>query len=297
LNQLWSEERSFFLQRISFDGSFVHGRELIGYFPWAFNLPPDEPRYSAVWSVLLDSSQGFAARYGPTTLERRNPYFMRPFTHPCLWNGPSWPYSTTLVLRAMANVLSDYPSSRGSLTREAYYQVLSTYSNTQRDPDGSPMVREDHHPDENRWIAKGANYNHSGFADLVITGLLGVRPQADDSFVLNPTLIPRSWAFFCLEDLPYHGHLITVLYDRDGSKYSRGSGLQVMVDKTVAFTSPDLAAVNIKLTPPKEQRSLASVSPASPTEQGRTCWPCCPWTSASTQDGRAHLQDIHASVV
>jgi hypothetical protein len=211
----------------------------------------------------------------------------------------------------MANILFDY-SNKGPLTADIYYQVLSTYSNTQRDPDGSPMVREDHHPDENRWIAKGANYNHSGFADLVITGFLGVRPQPDDSFVLNPTLIPRSWAFFCLEDLPYHGHLITVLYDRDGSKYSRGSGLQVLVNGAVAFHSTELAPVSIQLqSPPSGEQGhvkLAassaggqpgpSVASPSAAEQGGCCG-CLPWLSEPPGKGEGETSSptVNATVV
>jgi hypothetical protein len=33
-----------------------------------------------------------------------------------------------------------------------------------------------------------------------------------------------------LDDVPYHGHRLTVLWDRDGSRYGRGQGLMVLVD-------------------------------------------------------------------
>ncbi len=36
------------------------------------------------------------------------------------------------------------------------------------------------------------------------------------------------------ENIPYHGHNITVLYDRDGSRYGTGSGMQIFVNGQLA---------------------------------------------------------------
>ena len=50
---------------------------------------------------------------------------------------------------------------------------------------------------------------------------------------------PRPISYFCLENVPYHGNLVTVLYDRDGKKYRRGAGLSVYVNgKRVVKPSP-----------------------------------------------------------
>jgi hypothetical protein len=38
------------------------------------------------------------------------------------------------------------------------------------------------------------------------------------------------WDWFCLEGVPYHGVMLTVLWDRDGSRYGRGAGLRVFAD-------------------------------------------------------------------
>ena len=128
------------------------GREEIGFFPWAFHVPDDKAVFAQAWKQLRDP-QGFEAKYGPTTLERRSRYCLRPFQHSCLWNGPSWPYSTSLTLAALANLLNDY--HQDIVTRADYLALLQQYAATQHDPDGKPMVREDHHPDENRWLAQG----------------------------------------------------------------------------------------------------------------------------------------------
>ena len=57
-------------------------------------------------------------------------------------------------------------------TKDDYVALLKSFAATQHDPDGHPMVCEDHDPDQNKWLAQGANYNHSRYADLVITGLV-----------------------------------------------------------------------------------------------------------------------------
>lgn len=236
---LWNHEKQFFMQKHGANRQFVSGRELIGYIPWAFHLPDDTMEFAGSWKQLLDS-QGFKAAYGPTTLERRNKYFMRPFDHGCLWNGPSWPYSTALTLAGLANLLHDY--RQNVITKEDYVGLMRIYADTQHDTDGQPMIREDHHPDENRWLAQGANYNHSRYCDLVITGLVGLRPRADTILEVNP-LASETWDYFCLDGILYHGRAVTVLYDRTGNRYNRGAGLRVLVDGTEIANGPGLRRV------------------------------------------------------
>ena len=73
-------------------------------------------------------------------------------------------------------------------------------------------------------------YNHSTWNDLVITGLCGLRPRADRTIEVNPLLPADKWPYFCLDNVPYHGHFLTIVWDRDGSRYHAGRGLRVYVD-------------------------------------------------------------------
>ena len=34
-------------------------RELIGYVPWYFNLPDDEPKYAVAWNKIMDTTRAF----------------------------------------------------------------------------------------------------------------------------------------------------------------------------------------------------------------------------------------------
>jgi hypothetical protein len=77
--KLWNETQRFY-ETLPRGGAkpnqLVDVRELIGYVPWYFNLP--NPGREVAWRQLLDS-QGFAAAFGPTTAERRNPSPLRSF--------------------------------------------------------------------------------------------------------------------------------------------------------------------------------------------------------------------------
>ena len=56
--------------------------------------------------------------------------------------------------------------------------------------------------------------NHPTFRDLV-----GIRPRHYTKLVINPLLPESEWDWFCLDRVPYHGHELTVIWDRDGTKY------------------------------------------------------------------------------
>ncbi|WP_433440802.1 MGH1-like glycoside hydrolase domain-containing protein [Nonomuraea sp. CA-141351] len=246
---LWDPERQFFYHKARADldpqRKLVSTREQIGFVPWAFGMA--KPGTEKAWAQLLDP-QGFAAPYGPTTAERRSPFFMRDALGGCChWDGPSWPYSTSTTLTAMANLLND--RDQDVVTAADYYRMLRGYALTQY-KDGRPYVAEAHHPDEPRWIydARGhsEHYNHSTFNDLVISGLIGLRPQADGEVVVNP-LAPAEWDHFALENVPYHGHNVTVLWDRDGTRYGQGKGLRVYVNGRLAAARPALGELTARV--------------------------------------------------
>jgi hypothetical protein len=235
------------------------GRELIGYIPWYFDIPP--PDRDIAWKQLFEPD-GFAGKYGPTTAERRNPRFEYKVQHECLWNGPSWPFATTQTLVALANLLNG--PEQHVMTSGDYTRLLTTYALSQRIrlPSGKviPWIDEDLDADTGSWIARnilialhqppenrGRYYNHSGFADLVITGLIGIRPSADDTLVIHPLVQSDQWDYFALDGLPYHRHLLTVFYDRDGSRYHRGAGLQVLLDGRQVTRASRLQTLKVQM--------------------------------------------------
>lgn len=243
---LWDEEAAFFkvLPR-EVGATLTDVRELHGYTPWYFDLP--EIDKAVAWSQLTDP-QGFYAPFGPTTAEQRHPKFMISYQgHECQWNGPSWPFSTAITLTGLANLLNGKPQN--VITRNDYLETLNCYtkSHNLKLDDGREVkwIDENLNPFTGQWLARaflktwrdgeadptqkherGKDYNHSTYCDLIIHGLIGVRPQTNGSIVINP-LTPDSWDYFCLDGIPAHGRIMTVIFDRTGSRYGRGTGFRV----------------------------------------------------------------------
>ncbi len=216
-------------------------RELIGYIPWGFYTPISS--HDVAWKQLFDP-EGFAGKYGPTTAERRNPRFRFASDDQCTWNGPSWPYATTQTLLALADLLNG-PAQPYSGSQQ-YYRLFSNYVLSQhiKLPSGRVIdwIDEDLDADTGEWIAKdillakhkqvgrGNYYNHSGFADPLITGLIGLRPRADSKVIIHPLLPAGTWSYFAVDGLPYHGQLLAIVYDETGKHYQHGRGLMLFVD-------------------------------------------------------------------
>jgi hypothetical protein len=77
--------------------------------------------------------------------------------------------------------------------------------------------------------------------------LVGIRPQEGDLLTVNPLVPQDTWDYFCLDNLVYKGHNLTVLYDKDGSKYNKGKGLMVFVDGKLKEKRKDLGIINVSL--------------------------------------------------
>ncbi|MFB9510800.1 discoidin domain-containing protein [Streptomyces aurantiacus] len=246
---LWDEEGKFY-KHVMRDGNpqrhKIADREEIGFVPWYFHMAPAEN--AAAWAQLGDPD-GFLAPFGLTTVERRSPWFMHQALDGCCrWNGPSWPFATSQTLTALANLLIDYPA-QSYVDRTGYYTALRAYALTHR-KNGQPYVAEAHHPDEDRWIYDGRghseDYNHSTFNDLVLSGLLGIRSQPDATVTVAP-LVPQDWDHFAVENLPYHGHNLSVVFDRTGRHYGHGTGLTVWLDGGQIHRQADLKPVTLTI--------------------------------------------------
>jgi len=248
----------------------VSVRELLAFMPWYFSLPTASggqliplasfAKYEVMWHQLFDPA-GFAAKWGLRTAERRSPCYNFSYEHRDCWNGPSWPYETARVLTAAANLLNDYPA-QSVMSMSQYLALLDQYAkqhtrttalNDTADPIGSGHIFEVLHPDDGYWIHRqtgyqdGVDYFHSTFIDLVLSGLVGLRPRPDSTVVLNPLVPPGALTHFALDHVFYHGHYLSVIWDADGSHYGFGAGFKLLVDGTVAASSDKLAKLTVNL--------------------------------------------------
>ena len=254
-HDLWNDSLQHFTDRFKVNNQFVRywdfirGRELAGLMPWYFNLPADDQTYNAAWKHITDTTQ-LLGKFGLRTNEPSYQYYFKQFVffqgqRGSQWNGPSWPYQTSQAITAMANFLNNYDQK--IVTASDYLKILRLYTQQHYLPDGKINLVENYDPNLGGPIVYyywSNHYNHSSYNNLIITGLCGLRPSESDTLVINP-LIDNSIEYFCLDEVLYHGHKLTVVYDKDGTRYKMGKGLTALVDgkKTTLFKMGDKQAI------------------------------------------------------
>lgn len=302
LAYLWDPNRDFFYHVIKdnvaqgYDdpstgkayppGTKLNGREVFGYYPWQFGVVPDQPQYAAAWKQLLNPA-GFGTRYGPSTAEVRNSFTDTTGEYApdiengncCRWDGPAWPYTHARTLQALANVLDDYqnrtaPGDRApAATCSTYLTSLAKFAALER-KNGQPYTAEAADAVTGKWIydtngRSNAN-NQYPVDDAFVTGLIGIRPALGETLDVKPLTAP-DWRWWAMENVPYHGHLLKVVYDRSGDHYHVGRGLSVYVDGRLVAHRDDLGSLRVDVgasTTP----TVPAYSTASRYDGSRTNW-------------------------
>jgi len=226
-------------------------RELHGYIPWWFKLAPEG--YDKAFETLKDD-KGFRHPYGLTTAEQSHPCFLYKFdeVNRCFWNGYIWPFATSHVLYAVNSLLENY--EQDTMTKEDFYDILSGYAKchyrTMYDGRRICWIDEEIDPRTGTWkvriskpsgsnyydapgvvlkegeYRRGRDYNHSVFCDIVLHCLLGIKCEKGE--VTVQPKIPDDWDYFMVENLWLAGKCYRVVFDKDGSHYGLGKGLQII---------------------------------------------------------------------
>ena len=257
MEKCWNGDVGFFTTRTP-DGRLGAVRELHGYAPWYFGMPLD---VAPDWNQLFDE-KGFAARYGLTFPERRANGFKIAYSgHECQWNGPSWPFATSVALTAYMNDIHARGASPAVRDRFTFLMWQYAFAHKLHRAPGKdvgkpfdpvvPWIDENMNPDKPDWIARtllvrrgqkprerGKDYNHSTFCDMVISGLVGFIPEGADGFAVDP-LCPAKWDYLILDNLRYRGHDVSI-------RWHRGRGLSVKVDGREAAQSQTLSKVRVR---------------------------------------------------
>lgn len=261
VDSLWDKQSAFFKVMPLNSSKLQNVLELHGYTPWAFDLLTSE--FDEAWKYLMDSRYFFAP-YGLTTAEQCHPDFKISYQgHECQWNGPSWPFATSMTLTAMSNLLNREDKQK-FVTKRDFYVLISIFARSQflvlEDGQRIPWIDENLNPFTGDWIARsllkerkqlpedrGSYYNHSSFCDLIISGLIGLRPQEGNVLSINPLLPDGVWDYFCLDNVLYHGKRLTILYDKTGQKYNKGKGFILLVDGIKKASCSHLQKIDIQL--------------------------------------------------
>jgi hypothetical protein len=240
-SKLWSSKHEFFEVVKEKGDTLSNVKEEIGFIPWYFNMPDNQ--YNVAWRSLMDTKT-FCAPFGITTADRSHPEFRTHGCCNCEWDGAVWPFATSQTLTAMANLLNNY--KQNYVADSNYFDLLETYAESQYYR-GRPYIGEYLDEKTGYWLKgdeeRSRYYNHSTFNDLIITGLVGLRPRADNVIEVNPLLPDNKWDWFCLDNVLYHGKIITIIWDKTGTKYKKGKGLSVWVNGKKVAASVKLEKV------------------------------------------------------
>jgi hypothetical protein len=246
IDTMWDPDAKFFKVQLE-DGRLSDAREAIGFIPWMFNLAGLE--HAEAWLQIKDAD-GFAAPWGITTAERRHPEFRTRGTGTCEWDGAVWPFATSQTLNGLARVIREH--EQPYVTRRDYFDHLLTYARAHQS-NGNAYIGEYHDEVNGRWLItgpkaeRGRYYNHSTFNDLVISGLVGIVPREDNLLEVDPLIPADAWNWFCLDGVPYHGHNLTIIWDRTGRRYGRGAGFSAWANGRQLASSPTLGRLSIAL--------------------------------------------------
>jgi len=240
-SKLWNPEMNFYETIREKTNDYAGVREAIGYIPWYFNIPGN--KQSVAWEQIVDK-EGFLSPYGLTTAERRHPEFRSHGCCQCEWDGAVWPFATSQTLTGLANLINDYDQE--IMNDSIYFRHLELYVESQYHR-GRPYIGEYLDEVTGYWLKgdqeRSRYYNHSTFNDLIITGLVGLRPRGDNKIEVNPLIPENKWDWFCLDRVLYHGKIVTVVWDNKGNKYQFGKGLTVLVDGKVVGHSEKLEKI------------------------------------------------------
>ncbi len=230
--QMWNPETNWFHSLRASDGAMSPAKEIIGIYPFAFDLP--DARFVSAWQTLLDPNL-FWTKWPLASASKDCPAFaqngwpMGPGGRGCMWNGPSWPHANGLAMTAMENTLRrfrppfplpDDRAGRGKrqgmgvhlpLTKDDFYNLFMSFTKVQY-VNGQPWTGEFYNGDTGEWKTRERDYNHSIWLDPLIGGLVGIVPRSDDVLEIDPLLPEGKWSYWKLDNQWYHGHRLTVAF-------------------------------------------------------------------------------------
>jgi hypothetical protein len=219
--KMWNPTTHWFHSLRASDDAVAPAKEIIGLYPFTFDLPPAGKGYEAAWNVALDPNEFWtswplasAAKDCPAYAQ--NGWPVGPGGSGCMWNGPTWPHANSLVLNAMANTLRHYAPC--ALTKQKLLELFASFTRAQyKNQDRQyPWTGEFYNGDTGEWKTTQRDYNHSTWVDPLIRHLLGLVPRPDNVLEIDPLLPPDAWSYWTLDGQYYKGHDITLAYDALG---------------------------------------------------------------------------------
>ncbi len=161
----------------------------------------------------------------------------------CVWNGPTWPYTNSIVLDALAN--ASKRNNHAYDERFSYFLREYSWLHYDRRDFDKPYLVEHYNSQTGEAISDEVDYNHSYYIDLMIRHVVGLNVE-QDRLILDP--IQTGLTYFELDRITAAGRSIRVTYAQPGLKDAPyDPGLRLYVDGREVLQSDELTRLEYVL--------------------------------------------------
>ncbi|HMR49802.1 MAG TPA: Ig-like domain-containing protein [Arachnia sp.] len=246
---LWDDSDKLLKHRITSSGELIPWKEINNYYPWSVGMMPApgdddyDKDYNEALRLLADADHFPVFPFYTADQVDKS-------AAAAVGKGGTNNFSiinSTVYFRTYAQALRDYGSEY--VTPEMYKQML--YWNAFAHYQGG----DNRLPNQNEFWANGTTANGGNISYrswiphtqlgttnfTVIEDVVGLQARTDDKIELDP--IDIGWDYFTANNLRYHGHDLTVVWDRDGSHYGGPAGYSIYVDGELGATVDALTHV------------------------------------------------------
>lgn len=233
LQKMWDETSGFFYDLHHITDQKAYVKNIVGCYPLWADITDD--KHLRAFDYLLSESyfalgSGFASTAADCPVFSasggwKGDYFKG--RDGCLWNGPSWPYTTCIALDALAK-----QSKRHAHVYDAEFGKLLKQYTLEHFTGGDaekPYLVEFYNAISGEPLSDEPDYNHSYYIDLIVRHVAGIEPE-EGGFVFHPA--DAGLAHFALKNIRVQNHTVDVYYqNRQLLKYPElAYGYSLFVD-------------------------------------------------------------------
>lgn len=158
----------------------------------------------------------------------------------CVWDGPSWPYTTGIALSALGR----QSQLHGHKYDRDFWTFFRQYT-AQHFRDGvleRPYLVEHYNPESGEPLSDEVDYNHSYWIDLVMSFVAGIHVE-EDKIIVDPLQLGLQW--FTMRNVLIRGHRYAVSWAEKENIDAVPVGMKIMRDGETIFESDVIEKVEI----------------------------------------------------
>lgn len=210
LSKMWDGNSSFFYDLHPQTDEKALVKNIVGYYPFWAGITGEE--HLQAFDYLF-SEDHFSLGSGYASVAKDCPVFSPnggwkgdyfKGRNGCMWNGPSWPYTTGVVLDALARqIKAGYAFDKEFAKGLHEYTMEHFRGGNIKDP----FLVEFYDSITGEPLSNEADYNHSYYIDLIVRHVAGIEPD-DKGICFHP--VDAGLRSLHLENVQLQGHRVDV---------------------------------------------------------------------------------------